>query len=681
MKKILLFLILLVQFFACNNDNVWRNSTAEIDDAIPHPFSVKSESNKSLGITFTKEVDEIAASDVSNYSIPGLYIESAGVDQLNKLLVHLTTSPQQNTIYNLSITNVLLDMSLENVQYRNIVEFIGDALPEIVGVKSISNIKVRVTFSEDMDESSSTSISNYSIPGLDIVSAGVDQLNKAIVYLTTSSQQNVTYNLSVNNIQDLTGNFIPSTTIVFTGDTLPDLVNAIPISSTAIRVSYSEKMITGGGSGAIDNISNYTIDGGITISGGAIISENVVELTVVFFNNGSYILTAQNVQDLAGNTIGSNNTASFLTNTTKTLVSSGRVQESMDISVNGTNIYVVYQKDESLDKDIMFIKSSDGGITWSSKEVIVDTTGQTGSYISIAAVNDRNGDGDDIYVAYSDLSLGTSLNICRSRDGGNNWGNVTVVNGSNVFFRYPSIAVIPGVDVNSDTIHISYQDIVIKERLMFQKSVNGGDNWLSSLKIIDNGNYTNNVGKYSSISVVDRDPDTIYVSYQDSTSGSLKFAKSEDFGLSWSTDNILTTGTVGLYSSIAVIGGTGITSDVINISCIDSAGKLYYSRSVNGGTDWLDDATITDIVTASEAGGYTSIAAIDNNVYISYYNNSLQDLCLQKSSNGGSSFVDQSIDSTGNTGKGSSIAVEDNIVYIIYQDVASSNLKFAKYLD
>lgn len=77
----------------------------------------------------------------------------------------------------------------------------------------------------------------------------------------------------------------------------------------------------------------------------------------------------------------------------------------------------------------------------------------------------------------------------------------------------------------------------------------------------------------------------------------------------------------------------------------------------------------------------TSIAADNNGVYLSYYDGSNADLKFARSTDNGATWLNENmkiVDSDNGVGTESSIAVDGANIYISYRDLSNGNLKFAK---
>ncbi|MBI4049268.1 MAG: fibronectin type III domain-containing protein [Candidatus Doudnabacteria bacterium] len=282
------------------------------------------------------------------------------------------------------------------------------------------------------------------------------------------------------------------------------------------------------------------------------------------------------------------------------------------------------------------------GSTWGS-ESNIDTTGDVGSYPSIAAVNSNT-----LYISYIDVT-NAGLKFAKSTDGGSNWTLSTVGTAST---QYTSI-----VAPDANTIFISYYTGDLK----FAKSTDGGSNW--TLSTVDSAA---DEGLYSSIDSVGTS--TIFISYHDLTNGDLKFAKSTDGGSNWTASIVDSTGTVtGVDTSIDAVDENTIYISYRN----DTASDLKFAKSTDGGSNW----TLATLNSGNISEQSTSIVAIDaNTIYVSYYEATGDDVEVAKSTDGGSNWTIQLADSEAGTGAYSSItAVDANNLFISYYREGGTN--------
>jgi hypothetical protein len=108
-----------------------------------------------------------------------------------------------------------------------------------------------------------------------------------------------------------------------------------------------------------------------------------------------------------------------------------------------------------------------------------------------------------------------------------------------------------------------------------------------------------------------------------------------------------------------------------------------FALSTDGGATW-PAGNIRTVDSAGDVGDVTSIAISGSEVYISYYDTTNQDLKLARSSDGGVTWPAgdiQTVDSAGDVGYDTSIALDGSKVYISYTDWTYGDLKLAQSTD
>jgi hypothetical protein len=174
------------------------------------------------------------------------------------------------------------------------------------------------------------------------------------------------------------------------------------------------------------------------------------------------------------------------------------------IAIDGSNIYVVWQDDNSPgNSEIYFKKSDDGGTTWTT-ERLTDNAGYSNDP-AIAV------DGSNIYVVWEDSTPGNpEIYFKKSVDGGVTWIKNKRLTNTAGYSWYPAIAV------DGSNIYVVWEDETPgNPEIYFKKSVDGGVTWIKNKRLtwnaVDAGLYL-----YPSIAV---DGSNIYVVWQDETLG------------------------------------------------------------------------------------------------------------------------------------------------------------------
>jgi len=144
-------------------------------------------------------------------------------------------------------------------------------------------------------------------------------------------------------------------------------------------------------------------------------------------------------------------------------------------------------------------------------------------------------------------------------------------------------------------------------------------------------------------------------------------------GLLSSTQVVDGTNDVGQYADISVVN-----ENTIFASYFDQTNTaLKFARTTDGGASF-EDFTLES---SGVVGSYTSIDAVDaNTIFICYYEGTVGDeLRLAKSTDGGDSFSYSTIDgASANTGSFCSIeAIDANTVFVSSYDITNADLRFA----
>jgi hypothetical protein len=306
--------------------------------------------------------------------------------------------------------------------------------------------------------------------------------------------------------------------------------------------------------------------------------------------------------------------------------------------------------------------------TGSWVNISVDTAGFVGYWTSIAI--DSN---DAVHISYQDnandnLKYATCASSCSSAS---SW-TTTSVDWPGTVGSYTSIAI----DSN-DAVHISYYDDTNKE-LKYATCASSCSSASSWTKISVDSDIPAHVGYWTSIAIDSND--AVHISYYVAINQDLKYAtcaSSCSSASSWTTTSVVTTGAVGSFTSIAID-----SNDAVHISYYDGTNDdLKYATcasSCSSASSW----TTTSVDTTGDVGSFTSIA-IDSNdaVHISYYDTTNKDLkyaTCASSCSSASSWTTTSVDTTGIVGPYTSIAIDSNdAVHISYRDATNSDLKYA----
>ncbi|MCK9364231.1 MAG: BNR repeat-containing protein [Syntrophales bacterium] len=335
--------------------------------------------------------------------------------------------------------------------------------------------------------------------------------------------------------------------------------------------------------------------------------------------------------------------------------SSPKVGEYASIAVDaGHRLHVSYY--DSINGRLKYAtRAASSGAVWSS-ETVGDTSGNNvGLYSSIAV----DGAGK-VHISYYDLDNG-DLKYASRASGAASWSVQRVDEDGNVG-QYSSIAVEGGGNV-----HISYYDATSnRQDLKYATNVTGV--WVKSTP-----DSAGNVGQYSVLAV--DAAGKVHISYYDSSNGYLKFiaGKSAVWGASEIVDSV---GNVGKFASLALSVNLKGES-IAHIAYYDSTGaSLRYATNTTG--LWVVDSTLDS---GGDVGKYASLAlSVDKDgnpvVHISYFDATFNN--LKYISNSNLAWVSSTIDTAGDAGRYSSLAVDKKgRLHIGYYDLLARKLKYA----
>lgn len=196
----------------------------------------------------------------------------------------------------------------------------------------------------------------------------------------------------------------------------------------------------------------------------------------------------------------------------------------------------------------------------------------------------------------------------------------------------------------------------------------------------ENGLNPGDAGRYASLAFAK--DGTPWIVYQDTTNGTLKYARKGDGA--WDS-GLADKGTgsrsdAGYWSSLAIDkDGNPVAVHYDkggqNLRIARWDGSKFNGAVVDEGEDFVSADTAADTIPAN-VGEYADIAVGDDGKeYIAYYDRAWGALRLAVGN--GTSFSISTIDDVGDVGQWPDIVVSDGTIYVAYQDVGAQNLKFA----
>lgn len=324
-------------------DNAYRAFTflgLAPDTTAPRLLTAQAIDGKHIRLIFdeSSDLEPTTVMNISNYSIAD---KSTG-----KSLVSVTAAERMASASGSGIFNeVLLTTSLQTfgqlyeIAVKNIADEFGNVVSETANYKAIfygqtedtvaprlltayniSSNKVLLTFSKNLNKLTAEQAMNYSFDkGLTVLKATLDLQDASRVILTTSPQTyGELYKLDVKAVTDQNGNAIAAMTpVILVGmmaDTvLPTILSAAPSVENGVNfviVTFSEPM----DSALAKNPQNYNFTNGLGAALDVVyVSPSVYKVKTPAQTTGKqYALSVSGITDLAGNSVLSSQSVSFI---------------------------------------------------------------------------------------------------------------------------------------------------------------------------------------------------------------------------------------------------------------------------------------------------------------------------------------------------------------------------------
>jgi PKD repeat protein len=295
---------------------------------------------------------------------------------------------------------------------------------------------------------------------------------------------------------------------------------------------------------------------------------------------------------------------------------------------------------------------------------VVDSYGNVGLHSHLTVVNGYPA------IAYFDYGNWDLKYVRASDEDGITWGTPLTIAAYSQVGGHPSLVVVNGNPA------ISYYDYT-RDVLMYVRATDAnGDSWGSRLTV-DRGPH---VGLWNSMAIVDGKPAISYYDYLWNVFD-LKYVRANDAdGSSWGTPmRVDRPGNVGRSTYLAIVNGNPA------ISYTDwGNGRLKFVRAnIPEGSTWGSPQVVDNEGNPHNywVGAFASLAVIDGNPAISYFDSTNCDLKYVRASdaNGDSWESPEIVDSEGIVGYWASLAAVNGKPAISYYHNTNQDLKFAIY--
>ncbi|MBV8761724.1 MAG: hypothetical protein JO257_30800 [Deltaproteobacteria bacterium] len=253
------------------------------------PFDVSgavSATSTRIIVSFDAAPEPTAAQTLANYTIPGLTL--SGTPQLAGNSVTITTSPQSNTDYTVTVANVARASDGEPLTAAT-ASFTGRAPFDVSGAQATTSTTLIVTFDAPPNAGEATNPLNYNVPGLSLI--GVPNLVGSQVTLTTSAQSNQPYAVIVSGVTRASdAEALTISSAQFQGRAPFKVASAASASNVSMTVTFDAPPDPI----AAVNLASYSVPG-LTLSGTPTLSGNTVTIATSGQSVTSYTVTVTGV--------------------------------------------------------------------------------------------------------------------------------------------------------------------------------------------------------------------------------------------------------------------------------------------------------------------------------------------------------------------------------------------------
>lgn len=344
------------------------------------------------------------------------------------------------------------------------------------------------------------------------------------------------------------------------------------------------------------------------------------------------------------------------------------------ITGSGDYIYVVWQDDRNGSDDIFFNYSTNGGASWQSTDIQINTNTPGSSesvdpqiyaednYIFIVWGDSRNGNWYDVYLNYS-LDYGTNWQTADLR-----------INHQNSDARSPKISF------TGSRVYIVWQDFRNGlGDIYFNYSIDNGTSW----QITDARLDTDLAGAGSSwepgLCVTG---DNLYVVWQDNRNGNwdIYVNYSHNGGVDWNINDVKIDSSPEVYNSFSPqLCCNGMEVYVCWLDDRNGENDLYFNSSLDGGETWQgSDIRVENDLPGMNRSRYNRIYFTGEIIYLIWIDdrNTSSDLFLNHSFDSGFSWLDYDIridtDDTSGELVSPCITANNHNVFLAWEDYRDS---------
>lgn len=226
----------------------WPYTSARSDMTKPTITSFDRVKAHVYVLTFSEPVDQKTATNPANYSFSGgLKLTTLQLSSDKRQVTFSTSNQSDNVRYWLTVMNVK-DLAGNVMDTRSDLSIVGndDSTKPTISVSEFkvnADASLTVKFSEKVNRDIAVQTGRYSIGGLAIVSASLDNEGRTVTLRTSAQQDKTVYSLTVSGIPDLAGNVMDTKSgLLFGGisnPTLPVKLQSIAaVNENTIEITF-----------------------------------------------------------------------------------------------------------------------------------------------------------------------------------------------------------------------------------------------------------------------------------------------------------------------------------------------------------------------------------------------------------------------------------------------------------
>jgi hypothetical protein len=278
--------------------------------------------------------------------------------------------------------------------------------------------------------------------------------------------------------------------------------------------------------------------------------------------------------------------------------------EDSHVAISGSNVYVVWwSQPPNGNSDILFIKSTDGGKTFSSPVSLSNGLQGLSSLARIAA------SGSNVYVTFNDYTrYGTAyIAFTKSTDGGNTFSTPIIIaniHSTNTYQIQSDISA-----SGSSNVYVAIQDFGTGPNhqysdILFTKSTDGGNTFSTPIDLSN----TIQQSLYAVLPTVSTSGNNIYVTWfttpqLTTLSGQVYYTRSIDAGSTFSSPVAVSQSTAATMPHVAASANNVFITWVQGVY---NAASAQLIKSIDAGSTFSNPVTLSSSINTHDADVATS---------------------------------------------------------------------------